>query len=218
MPVAISSTRTAATTSRRPGKRRPPASVGDLLTAVLPEALEPVAGEAEYQQPRRPDDAGCGEHHAASRDAALDGDDGPPSVRHGEADVDRCDQDQSECEAGRRVQPPEAKRRRGLDTAKGGPPGACSTVGATAMAGRACRGGWRWRRRPGQADQRGTDQPECDPACLAAVRDADSRPTPSRLLAAGTVASVSVDGGEQGDRGAKPLEGDGPDGLKADRP
>jgi hypothetical protein len=48
-----------------------------------------MAGEAEHQQPRRSGDRRRGEHHKDPRDAALDGQDDRPAVRHREADVDR---------------------------------------------------------------------------------------------------------------------------------
>jgi hypothetical protein len=35
-------------------ERRPPTRVGDELTAVLPQVLEPMAGEADDEQPRHP--------------------------------------------------------------------------------------------------------------------------------------------------------------------
>jgi hypothetical protein len=40
-------------------ERWPPAGVGDIVVAMLPEVLEPVASEAEHQQPRRSGDEPC---------------------------------------------------------------------------------------------------------------------------------------------------------------
>jgi hypothetical protein len=80
------------------------------VAAVLPEVLESVAGEAQHQQPRRPGDTGRGKHYEQGGDAALDDDDSWPSVGHGEADVDRRDQDEPERVDGRRVEPPERER------------------------------------------------------------------------------------------------------------
>jgi hypothetical protein len=37
-------------------ERRPPACVGHIVAALLPKVLEPMAGEAEHQQPRRSGD------------------------------------------------------------------------------------------------------------------------------------------------------------------
>src|SRR5690242_14929225 len=98
-------------------ERRPPSSVGDVVAAVLPEILEPVAEEADHQQPRRPGDTRRGEHDEDSGNDALDDDDGRPSVGHGETDVDRRDQGQPERVDGRRVEPPERHRRGGLQGA-----------------------------------------------------------------------------------------------------
>jgi hypothetical protein len=50
------------------------------------------------------------------------GDDSWPSVGYGEADVDRRDQGQRERVHGRRVEPPEAELRRGLDETPRGSP------------------------------------------------------------------------------------------------
>lgn len=68
-------------------ERGPPACVGNIVTAVLPEVLQPVAGQAEDEEPRRSGDACRGEHHEYARDAALDGDDGRAAVGYSEADV-----------------------------------------------------------------------------------------------------------------------------------
>jgi hypothetical protein len=88
------------------------------MAAVLPEVLDPMAGEAERQQPRRSGDARGGDHHEGGGDPGLDGDDPRPSVSHREADVDRRDQDQRESIDGRWSKPPEAERCRGLDEAE----------------------------------------------------------------------------------------------------
>ena len=37
-------------------ERRPPASIGDIVAPVLPEVLDPMAGEASDQHPRRSGD------------------------------------------------------------------------------------------------------------------------------------------------------------------
>jgi hypothetical protein len=42
-------------------ERRPPPCVGDELTAVLPEVLEPVAGKADDKEPRCAGDRGGGD-------------------------------------------------------------------------------------------------------------------------------------------------------------
>jgi hypothetical protein len=59
----------------------------------------------------------------AKRAATLDDDDLRPSVGHREADVDRGDHGESEGIDGRRIQPPERKRRRCLDHAHDDSPG-----------------------------------------------------------------------------------------------
>src|SRR5215472_14864570 len=77
-------------------ERWPPAGAGDIVVAVLPEVFEPVAGEADYQQPRGSGDGRRGGHYEQPCDAGLGGDDSWPSVGYGEADVDRRDQGQRE--------------------------------------------------------------------------------------------------------------------------
>ena len=62
-----------------------------------------MAGEAEHQQPRRSGDRRRGEHHKDPRDAALDGQDDRPAVRHREADVDRRYQGQRQRVDSRRI-------------------------------------------------------------------------------------------------------------------
>jgi hypothetical protein len=89
-------------------ERRPPASVGNKVAPVLPEVLDPMAGKAEHEQPRRSGDACRSNHDKDCCDPGLDGDDGPSSVSDGEADVDRCDQGQRERVDGRRIKPPKA--------------------------------------------------------------------------------------------------------------
>src|SRR5215216_3244143 len=37
-------------------ERRPPASIGHIVAALLPKVLEPMTGEADHQQPRRSGD------------------------------------------------------------------------------------------------------------------------------------------------------------------
>jgi hypothetical protein len=50
-------------------ERRPPASVGDELVAVLPQILEPVARKPSDQQPRRHSHADGGDHNDADATA-----------------------------------------------------------------------------------------------------------------------------------------------------
>jgi hypothetical protein len=90
---------------------------GDIVAPVLPEVFAPMAGEPEHQQPRRSGDACCGDDHKDRGDRGLDGDHGPPSVGDREADVDRRDHGQRQRIDGRRIKPPQAERRRGLDNA-----------------------------------------------------------------------------------------------------
>src|SRR5205807_7859642 len=98
-------------------ERRPPASVCDELAAVLPEVLEPVGGEAEHEQPWRSGDRRRGDDDEGSSDAALNGDHGGPSIGDREADVHGSDQREAEGVHGRRIEPPEGQRRRGLEGA-----------------------------------------------------------------------------------------------------
>ncbi len=67
-------------------QRRPPARVGNKVAALLPQVLDPMAGEAEHQQPRRSGDARRGDHHKDG------GDPGRSSVGDGEAVGDGRDQ------------------------------------------------------------------------------------------------------------------------------
>src|SRR6266540_7250732 len=76
---------------------------------------------------------GC-EHHEDRRDTALDGDDGPTSVRHREPDVDRSDQDELQSVDRRRSEPPEREWRRGLDPADDDAPKDGSTGGLLSLA------------------------------------------------------------------------------------
>jgi hypothetical protein len=55
-------------------ERGPPSCVGDVLAALLPGVLEPMAGVAEHEQPRRPGDGDRGQQDEQSSDGALDGD------------------------------------------------------------------------------------------------------------------------------------------------
>jgi hypothetical protein len=91
-------------------ERRPPAGVGDIVAAVLPEVLESMAGEAQHQQPRRSGDACCGEDYKGCGDPRLDGDDPRSSVSHREAEVDRRDQGQRQRIDRGWIKPPEAER------------------------------------------------------------------------------------------------------------
>src|SRR4029453_966969 len=83
---------------------------------------DPMAGEAEYQQPGRSGDADRGQDHEPAGDRGFDGDHPRSSVRYREPDVDRCDQGHRQRIDGRRVQPPKAERCRGLDDAPDNPP------------------------------------------------------------------------------------------------
>ena len=56
--------------------------------------------------------------------------------------VHRRDQDQSECVDGRRVQPPEAERRRGLNAAKDDPPQHGWTQQLLSSCGEGAAGWW----------------------------------------------------------------------------
>ena len=56
-------------------ERRPPAGVGDIVGPVLPQVLDPMAGKAGHQQPRRPGDARCRDDRKDCGDRGLDGDD-----------------------------------------------------------------------------------------------------------------------------------------------
>jgi hypothetical protein len=54
-------------------ERRPPTRVGDELTAVLPQVLQPMAGEADDEQPSRAGGANsCGSLSAGSPPGAPD--------------------------------------------------------------------------------------------------------------------------------------------------
>src|SRR5438105_1401429 len=75
---------------------RPPASVGNKLTAVLPEVFETVASETDDDQPRCARDRRGGDDDEDGGDAAFDGENGSASVGDRETDVDRGDQNQPE--------------------------------------------------------------------------------------------------------------------------
>jgi len=60
-------------------ERRPPPCVGNKLTAVLPEVLEPVAGKADDKQPRCSGDRCGGDDDEHAGDAAFDGENGAAS-------------------------------------------------------------------------------------------------------------------------------------------
>ena len=92
-------------------KRRPPASVSDELVAVLPQILEPVAGEPCDEQPRGDSHANCSDHHERSGDRTLGYEDVWTAIGNGEADVHRSDGDQTERVDDRSVKPPERQRR-----------------------------------------------------------------------------------------------------------
>jgi hypothetical protein len=75
-------------------KRRSPSCVGNVLAALLPGVLEPVAGVTKHHQPRRPGDGRRGQQDEQSGDRTLHGDYPWSSVGHREPDVDRGDQGQ----------------------------------------------------------------------------------------------------------------------------
>ena len=58
-------------------ERRPPPGICNVLTAMLPKVLEPVAEQPDHQEPRGSRDGSGGEHHEDARDRTLDGNDGP---------------------------------------------------------------------------------------------------------------------------------------------
>jgi hypothetical protein len=96
-------------------ERRPPPGVGHELAAVLPEVFEPVAGEAEDEQPWRSRDGRRGEDDEGRSETDLDGDHGGAPVGDREADVDRGDQYETEGVDRRRIKPPEGEWRRRLE-------------------------------------------------------------------------------------------------------
>ena len=92
-------------------KRRPPASVGDELVAVLPQILEPVTGEPSDEQPRGDSHADCSDHYERGGDRTFGYEDAWAAIGNGEADVHRSDGDQTERIDDGGVQPPERQRR-----------------------------------------------------------------------------------------------------------
>jgi len=82
----------------------------------------PVAEQPNHEEPRGSGDGSGGEHHEDARDRTLDGNNGPSTVGHGEADVDGRDHGQSERVDGRRIEPPETERRGRLKAADNNPP------------------------------------------------------------------------------------------------
>src|SRR5215211_6601290 len=101
----------AATQSTTKHNGGPPPGVRNELTSVLPKILEPVAREAEDDQPRESRDGRGGDDHEDRCDIQLEGDNDPASIGDGEADVDRRDQYQTEGVDRRRIEPPESERR-----------------------------------------------------------------------------------------------------------
>ena len=123
-------------------ERRPPARVGDVVGAVLPEILDPVAEQPGDEQPRGAGDRRSRDNDEDRRDAALDGKHAPAPVGDGEPDVDRGDQrpgrsrTRSRCRATRRrvaTQPAQLRRRA---------PTRWAFAAVPALAGR-----WRWSSR-----------------------------------------------------------------------
>ena len=92
-------------------ERRPPPRVGDELTAVLPRVLQPVAGKAEHQQPRRARHGGGSNHHEHRSNATFNGDDSCTAIGNSEPDVDGGNRGEAEGVDRRLVEPPEGKRR-----------------------------------------------------------------------------------------------------------
>lgn len=91
-------------------ERRPSTRVCDELTAVLPQVLQPMACEAHDEQPRRPGNGRGGDNDEDRRDTGLDDEHASAPVGDREADVDRRDQDETECVDRGRVKPPEGQR------------------------------------------------------------------------------------------------------------
>jgi hypothetical protein len=71
---------------------RPPACVGNKLTAVLPEVLETVASETNDEQPRCACDRRGGDDDEHAGNTRFDGENGSASVGDRETYVDRGDQ------------------------------------------------------------------------------------------------------------------------------
>jgi hypothetical protein len=81
--------------------------VGNELTSVLPEVLEPVAGKADDKQPRCAGDRCGGDDDEHAGDADFDGENGAAPVGDRETDVDGGDHHKPERVDSRRVEPPE---------------------------------------------------------------------------------------------------------------
>src|SRR5437764_5242076 len=94
----------------RKTERRPPARVGNELSAVLPEVFEAVAGETDDEQPRCVCDRRGGDDDEHAGDTGFDGEDCSASVGDCETDVDRGDQREPERVDGCGIEPPERKR------------------------------------------------------------------------------------------------------------
>ena len=75
-------------------ERRPPPGICNVLMAMLPKVLDPLAEQPDYQEPRGSGDGRCGKYHEDARDRTFDSNDSPSTVRYGEADVDGRDQRQ----------------------------------------------------------------------------------------------------------------------------
>src|SRR5687768_17566457 len=81
-----------------------------------------MAGEAEHQEPRRPGEARDGDQDEDGGDGNLDDEHAPPTIRHGEPDVDGWDKDEHERIDSRWRKPPKEERRRGrYDTNRDSP-------------------------------------------------------------------------------------------------
>jgi hypothetical protein len=109
-------------------ERRPPPRVGDEMTPVLPEVLQPVASETDDEQPWGTRDRNRGYDDEHTDDAALHCDYTPAPVSDREADVHRSDQHQTKGVNRCRIKPPESERRRRLEASKDQTP---QQVGAT---------------------------------------------------------------------------------------
>jgi hypothetical protein len=92
------------------------------MTSVPPEILEPVARQAENEQPWRLRDGRGGDDDEDRCDICLEGDNEPTSIGNREADVDGRDQYQTQGVHGRRIEPPKGERRRCLDSTPDEPP------------------------------------------------------------------------------------------------
>src|SRR5438034_8424021 len=83
---------------------------------MLPKILQPVARQADDEQPWRSRHRSCGDDYEHRRDTALNSDNRPASIGDREADVERGNQYQTEGVDRRRIEPPEGERRGGLDS------------------------------------------------------------------------------------------------------